>query len=176
MYLTQSLHQAVQRDPARTFTVFGARTRTVGESVDRIARLAGALRELGVRTDDRVGILALNSDRYHEFLLAVPWTGAVVIPVNVRWSVAEIAYSLVDCGTDVLVVDDAFAPAVPALREQAPNLRTVIFSGDGDVPDGLLDYEELVADGPAVEDARRGGDRPVRRLLHRRAPRASRRA
>jgi acyl-CoA synthetase (AMP-forming)/AMP-acid ligase II len=38
-------------------------------------------------------MLSLNSDRYREFLLGVPWAGAVVNPVNTRWSPAEVAYS-----------------------------------------------------------------------------------
>jgi acyl-CoA synthetase (AMP-forming)/AMP-acid ligase II len=103
VHLTQSLHLAAQRGRDRVSTVFGDRRRTVGESVDRVARLAGALRGLGVDTGDRVGIYALNSDRYHELLLAVPWAGAVVNPVKVRCSAAEAAYSLVDRRTDVLL-------------------------------------------------------------------------
>ena len=158
MYLTQALHRTVQQDPYRVLTICGDRTRTVAESIDRIARLAGALRRMGVTRGDRVGILALNSDRYHEFLLAVPWADAVVNPVNVRWTAAEIAYSLVDCDTRVLFVDDAFAPMLPELRAQAPNLDTVIFCGDGTCPDDALDYEQLVASHEPIEDARRGGD------------------
>ncbi|MEU3011624.1 long-chain-fatty-acid--CoA ligase [Nocardia asteroides] len=158
MHITQSLHTALQRDPDRIATICGTRRRTVAESVDRIARLAGALRELGVGSGDRVGIYALNSDRYHELLLAVPWADAVVNPVNIRWSPAEVAYSLVDCGTDVLVVDDAFAGAVDALRAAAPNLRAVVFAGDGPTPEGMLAYEELVSAAAPIPDARRGGD------------------
>ncbi len=158
MHITQSLHAALQRDPDRIATIFGARERTVAESVDRIARLAGALRAHGVGSGDRVGIYSLNSDRYHELLMAVPWADAVVNPVNVRWSVAEVAYSLNDCGTDVLVVDDTFAGTVDALRAEVPNLRTVIFAGDGPTPDGMLAYEELLAATTPIPDARRGDD------------------
>jgi acyl-CoA synthetase (AMP-forming)/AMP-acid ligase II len=115
MQLTQLLHRDVQQDPQRAATVFGDRVRTIAESADRVARFAGALRALGVQPGDRVGIMALNSDRYHEYLLAVPWAGAVVMPVNVRWSVAEVAYALDDCQTDVLLVDDAFAGVLTEL-------------------------------------------------------------
>ena len=93
-------------------------------------------------------MLSLNSDRYHEFLLAVPWAGAVVNPVNIRWSPAEVAYSLADCDTRVLLVDDAFAPVIPELRDRAPDLGTVIFCGDGPQPDGTLAYEQLLAENP----------------------------
>ena len=146
MYVTQALHRLVQQEPDRPLTVYQGRVRTVAESADRVARLAGALRSAGVGPGDRVGMLSLNSDCYHEFLLGVPWAGAVVNPVNIRWSPAEVAYSLVDCDTRVLLVDDAFAPAIPALREQAPCLETVIFCGEGSQPGGTLHYEQLLAE------------------------------
>ena len=66
MYLTQGLHRAVQQYPDRPMTIHGDRVRTAAEVHDRVARLAGALRGLGVGDGDRVAILALNSDRYHE--------------------------------------------------------------------------------------------------------------
>jgi acyl-CoA synthetase (AMP-forming)/AMP-acid ligase II len=158
MYLTQGLHRAVQQQPDEVMTICGARRRTFREVAGRVARLAGALRELGVGDGDRVAMLALNSDRYNEYLLAVPWAGAVLNPVNFRWSVAEIAYSLCDSASRVLLVDDMFAPMLPALREAVPGLATVIGAGDGPAPDGALDYEDLIAAAEPVEDRRRGGD------------------
>ncbi|MBW0092627.1 long-chain fatty acid--CoA ligase [Pseudonocardia sp. KRD-184] len=158
MHITQALHRAVQQAPDLPATVFGERTRTWAECADRVARLAAALRGLGVASGDRVGILALNSDRYHEYLLAVPWADAVLNPANVRWSAAEIAYSLADSGTRVLLVDDAFAPMLPALRAAHPDLGTVIHCGEAPAPDGMLSYEELVAAHEPVEDAFRGGE------------------
>ena len=158
MYLTQALHRNLQRDPDRPATIYRDRIRTVAQSVDRISRMAGALAELGVQRGDRVGILALNSDRYQEYFYAVPWIGAALNPVNIRWSPAEIAYSLSESDTRVLFVDDAFAPMIPALREQFSGLATVIHCGDGDGPADALDYETLVADSAAVEDFRTGGD------------------
>ncbi|MCR6486284.1 long-chain fatty acid--CoA ligase [Amycolatopsis sp. OK19-0408] len=154
MHLTQTLHQAVQQGPDRPMTVFGDRVRTVAEVAERVPRFAGALKELGVGASDRVGILALNSDRYHEYLLAVPWANAVLNPVNIRWSPAEIAYSLTESDTRVLLVDDAFAAMVPKLGD----IATVIHIGDAPTPDGMLGYEDLIAEAGPIEDARRGGD------------------
>ncbi|MBF6212668.1 long-chain fatty acid--CoA ligase [Nocardia puris] len=156
MYLTQSLHRALQQRPDALATIYGERTRTVAESADRVARFAGALRGLGVGKGDRVGILALNSDRYHEYYIAVPWLGAVVNPVNIRWSPAEIVYSLRDSGTTTLLVDDMFAQALPAILAEYP-LEHVVFIGDGERPDGTLDYETLVAESDPAPDTRTGG-------------------
>jgi acyl-CoA synthetase (AMP-forming)/AMP-acid ligase II len=157
VYLTQTLHRLLQQEPDRVLTICGVRSRTVAESVARIARFAGALRTLGVEEGDRVGIMALNSDRYHEYLLGVPWAGGALNPVNIRWSAAEVAYSLVDCDTRVLVIDDAFAAVLPELRRLAPNVTTVIHCGDGPTPDGALGYERLLADATPIDDACYGG-------------------
>ena len=157
MEITQPLHRALQLTPDRTITVFGDRTRTVAESADRIARLAGALRSRGLKPGDRVGIMALNSDIFHEALLGIPWAGGVVAPVNYRWSAAEIAYSLEECGVSVLIVDDAFLDLAGAVQALYGGVSTLIRTGAAPTPDGALDYEALLADTAPAEDARRGG-------------------
>ncbi|MBW0102295.1 long-chain fatty acid--CoA ligase [Pseudonocardia sp. KRD291] len=158
MRLTQALDRAVQQTPDLAATVFGDRTRTWAQCRDRVARFAGALHTLGIGAGDRVAMLALNRDDYHEFQLAVPWSGGVGVPVNTRWSVEEIAFSLVDSGTRVLLVDDTFLGQVPAVLERAPSVEAVIHCGDGPAPEGLLSYEELIATHEPVPDAGRGGD------------------
>ncbi|MGW1675375.1 long-chain-fatty-acid--CoA ligase [Streptomyces sp. NPDC002324] len=158
MYLTQALHRSVHNNPAGEAAIAGDRIRTFDSLHERVARFAGALKAVGVEAGDRVAILSLNSDRYIEYLFAVPWAGGVLNPVNIRWSPAEIAYSLDDSGSAVLLVDDMFAKMLPALRGRSTALRTVIHCGDGPTPDGALSYEELLAAAEPVADARRSGD------------------
>ena len=75
MYLTQALHRALQQQPDQVASRFGHRTRTFRELGDRVARLAGALHALGMNEGDRIAMLALNSDRYLEYQMGVPWAG-----------------------------------------------------------------------------------------------------
>ncbi|GAA1331596.1 AMP-binding protein [Pseudonocardia xinjiangensis] len=145
MELTQALHRAVQQIPNRPATILGERTRTWAESADRVARLAGLLRGLGVQPEDRVAILSANSDIYHEFMLAACWAGAAFVPVNTRWAVSEIAFSLEDSGTGVLLVDETFAPLVSDIRELAPVVSEVIVDGTGPAPSGMHHLDGLVA-------------------------------
>lgn len=159
MYLTQSLHRAAQQTPEKAATIYGERLRSHRESAERISRLAGALRALGVAEGDRVAIHALNSDHFHEFLYAVWWIGAVANPVNTRWSAREIAHSLKESDTRILFVDDTFAPAVPALRELWDGIETLVHCGDGPVPEGMHGHDGLIAAHEPVEDLRAGGDR-----------------
>ncbi len=161
MYSTQGFHRSVQQNPDAVATVDGGRQRTFGEIETRVARLAGALRAAGVAAGDRVGYLGLNSDRFLEYYLAVAWADAVAVPVNTRWTPTEIAYSLNDSGTTVLMVDDRFAPGVGQLRTLVPDLTTVIHAGDGEPPAGMLCFEDMVVTGEPVPDVRRGGDAPA---------------
>ncbi|MGB1762921.1 acyl-CoA synthetase [Alloalcanivorax xenomutans] len=151
MYLTQSLHKALQQCPERTATVCDGRRHSYAEWVPRVARVAGALQGLGVAPGDRVGILALGSDRYLETIYGCWWRGAVINPVNIRWSPREIAYSLDDCGTRVLLVDRNFVHMVPRLGELSEALEEVIYLDD-DAPADLTGYESWIADAPELDD------------------------
>lgn len=109
MYLTQALHRALQQHPERIAVRWGERTHTYRQFVDRVApRLAGALKRLGMRPSSSVAMLSLNSDRYLEYQMGVPWGGGRrrAQPCNIRWSPTETAYSLYDPGSEILLVDD----------------------------------------------------------------------
>ena len=158
MYLTQGLQRALQQHPNRTAVYFGALRRSFGELGDRVARLADALQALGMAPGDRVAMLAMNSDRYLEYQLGVPWGGGVVNPCNVRWSLAEIVYSLKDSGSSILIVDRTFASMVDPIRREAPGIREVVFADDGSAPASTHTYEAILAAAKPVADAGRQGD------------------
>jgi acyl-CoA synthetase (AMP-forming)/AMP-acid ligase II len=158
MNVTQPLHSAANLTPDALATNMDGRIRTWGELADRVARLAGALQNLGVDEGDRVAILALNSDRFIEYYFAVWWAGAVVVPMNVRWSPAENAYSLTDSGTKVLFTDRAFASIVPEVQKQARGLETLVYMDEDGLPGGMLAYEQLIASTAPAVDVRRAGD------------------
>ncbi|SCK16722.1 long-chain acyl-CoA synthetase [Variovorax sp. HW608] len=158
MYLTQALHRAVQQKPDRIAVRFGSRSRSFREFAERVARLAGALQKLGMKEGDRVAMLALNSDRYLEYQMAVPWGGGVLNPCNIRWSGPEILYSLNDSGSTILLVDDTFRPLVEAIRKDAATLRELIYCGERETPAGMLNYEALLDTAQPVPDAARRGD------------------
>ena len=159
MYLTQSLHRAVQVHPDRIAVRFGERQRTFLEFEDRVARLADALQTLGMQEGDRVAMLSLNSDRFLEYQMGVPWGGGVLNPCNTRWSPSEILYSLEDSGSTILLVDDAHKSMVEKFRRESSTLRVFIYCGDGVVPEGMHSYEELLAlSQPAPDAMRRSED------------------
>lgn len=125
---------------------------------DRVARLAGALQGLGMGTGDRVALLSLNSDRFIEYFFATVWGGGAMMPMNIRWVPAECAYALNDAGAEILLVDDAFKDAGAAIKPLVPGLKTIVYCGDGDTPEGMENYEDILAAAEPALDAGRGGD------------------
>ena len=95
------------------------------EFSDRTAKLAGGLRSLGVKDGERIGILALNSYDYFQLYFAVPWAGAVLVPINTRWSLSEIHDCLKDSDCSTLLVDCSFAKHIEHLHRALPHLRLI---------------------------------------------------
>jgi acyl-CoA synthetase (AMP-forming)/AMP-acid ligase II len=158
MYLTQALKRTVQIDGRGVATLCAGRERTWNECGERIAKLAGALRRLGVTDGERVAVLALNSDRYFEYFYAVPWAGGVFVPINIRLAAPEVAFWLNDSGAEILFIDDNFLPLLGALDGQLESVRDVVYMGDGPTPAGMYGYEAILEAEHPVQDALRCGD------------------
>ncbi len=156
--LTQFMHSAAEARPSAIATICGDRQQTWAQFRERVVRLAGGLHKMRVKASDPVAILALNSDRYTEYYFACWYAGVAVVPMNIRWTVVENAYSLNDSGAKILFVDKAFSVALPEIRKTAKNLKHVIYLDDGDCPDGMTPYEEVIASAAPCEDAGRRGE------------------
>ena len=158
MYLTAGLHRSVQKHPDKTATVTGSRRQTFQQLAQRVAQTAGALQALGMQPGERLSVLAQNSDRMMELLLAGWWAGLVVNPINTRWSAGEVSYALRDCAASALAVDDALWPVAPSLEADLPALRHRLYMGQVATPAGYQLLEALVQQAPVVEDVRSAPD------------------
>lgn len=132
---------------------------TYGAIADRVARLAGALVDLGIRPGDRVATFGHNSVRHLELYYAVPLVGAVLHTVNVRLFPEQVRWIMQHAG-DVAVFHDAeLADTVTALGDDLPDVGTWVQMGGTDRPSGHLDHDDLIAGGrprnhrPVDEDA-----------------------
>lgn len=154
--ITRPFHALLRDHPDRIATVDGARQRTWREVAGRGRRLAHVLQALGVAPGDRVALLAPNGDLCMDYWFGALWAGAVLTPVNTRWTAGEIAYSLTDSASGVLLIDAAFLPMLPAIRAAAPGLRHVLATG-APVED-CLDLEALLSGADNAQEQARGGE------------------
>jgi fatty-acyl-CoA synthase len=141
-----------------TCTSTGTRRQSYGATGVRAARLANALRSLGVDADQRVATLMWNNAEHLEAYVAIPSMGAVLHTLNLRLDPEVIGYIATHAGDDVVIVDPTLVPLLAQVLPHAPTIRHVIVSGDGtdDLPkadlarDGRLvhSYEDLLAAQP----------------------------
>jgi len=155
--LTQGLRRAAQIRPNETAIRFAARHRSWSRCIERVTHVAGALKALDIGRGDRVAILALNSDRYFELMYALPWIGAVMVPINTRLAAPEIEYILSDSGAIALFIDGSMAHHLKDLDGKMQGVREVVWIDDISSPEGMLHYEDLAAY-EAVDDAGAAGD------------------
>jgi acetyl-CoA synthetase len=81
---------------------------TYGELDEEVCRLAGALRRLGVRSGDRVGIYMPMCPEVAISVLATVKIGAVIIPIFSGYGAEAIATRLQDAEAKVLICADGF--------------------------------------------------------------------
>jgi long-chain acyl-CoA synthetase len=154
---TQLIARIVQTAGSELATVNGERQQTWRQFQEKIASFAGGLQALGVAKEDCVAMLALNSDRYFEFMYAVPWAGAVFQPINTRLAGPEVIYWLNDSEAKVVLVDSSFAALIDQIRPHLKYAKHFVFVDEGTIPEGYGSYGDLVS-APPVADAGRQGD------------------
>src|SRR3954452_20610262 len=105
-----------------TATDGSVRSQTYAELGARAARLANALRSLGVSGDDRVGTFQWNNAEHLEAYFAVPSMGSVLHTLNIRLFPEQLTYIANHAEDTVVIVDDSL---VDLLARQLPTFETV---------------------------------------------------
>jgi fatty-acyl-CoA synthase len=153
LLLTEFLHRARELFPTKEIVQYrdGA---PVGrypyrDYYERVLKLAGALRELGIRPGDRVATLAWNHHRHLELYLAVPLAGAVLHTINLRLEPGEIGYILEHADDRAIVADTALLPAIEQARAARRGMTVVATDG---AASGALSYEDLLEAAPPLLD------------------------
>jgi fatty-acyl-CoA synthase len=117
--------------------------------VDRVGRAAAALTAAGIEPGDRVAAFLPNVPELLELHFAVPAAGAVLVPVNVRITAAELAYILDHSGARILITHPSLAEtATAAAATLAPPPRTILTRASA--ADGSA-YEDMLAGAAPAE-------------------------
>jgi acyl-CoA synthetase (AMP-forming)/AMP-acid ligase II len=131
--------------------------------VVRVRKLAKQLANLGINRGDVVSILAPNCTEFFETYYACTMLGAILNPINYRFSKQEIAFILQDSGAKALVVHSDKGQIIDEIGKVCLDLDTVIFFGDSQHArpsilsfdyDTLLGLGETLTLGSAETEAR----------------------
>ena len=108
------------------------RRRSYADVGMRSARLANALRALGVDADQRVGTFMWNNAEHLEAYLAIPSMGAVLHTLNLRLAADQVGYIATHAGDYAVIVDSSLIPLFAKVLPMAETIKHVIVSGPAD--------------------------------------------
>jgi len=120
---------------------------SAAEMLRRVAGIARALGELGIRPGDRVGVFAPNCPEWHVADLAIQGMGGATVPVYFRESPERLTYILKDSGARVAFTSgEDQARRIAECRVHLPELEHVIsVAPPADLRGDILRYESLIA-------------------------------
>ncbi|BBX63090.1 long-chain-fatty-acid--CoA ligase [Mycobacterium saskatchewanense] len=144
---------------ARTVTTStgnGYRSCTYRELGEEAARLANALRRLGITGDQRVATFMWNNSEHLAAYLAVPSMGAVLHTLNIRLFPEQIAFVANEAEDQVVLVDSSLTRLLAPILSELKTVHTVILVGEGDTASleesgkTVLRYRDVI-DGESAE-------------------------
>jgi acyl-CoA synthetase (AMP-forming)/AMP-acid ligase II len=142
MNTTEFLYIATAICPDRPFIVFEGKRWSFAQFNERVNRLAGAFRELGVHPGDRIGMLQVNCPQYVEAYFAAVKLGAIFVPLNFRAKPDELAYMIANSGASILLTGARYFDMIQEILAQLPAVKTCICVDDR--KDQSPFYEDLV--------------------------------
>lgn len=152
--LADSLALRVNEDPRRPFVAFEDRRLTYAQVDAQADALAAALHELGIEAGDRIALTLPNWPEFVVSAFAAAKLGAVIVPLNPRFTPPELQYMLRHSesvavvtaenweGTDYLARFEQFLGVLP-------DLQYVLSVGEEDLwyDDRIHQFEDLVSSG-----------------------------
>jgi len=129
--------------PDKIATAFQGAHLTFAQIKEQSDKFATALRRLGIKQGDRVGIMLPNCPQYLIAAFAVLRLGATVVNVNPLYTPREVSVVAEDSGMRLILTLDALAPVSLAIKDQTDIENIIVTS--------LAEYSADAAETPTVK-------------------------
>src|ERR1700726_3403341 len=133
---------------------------TYGELQQQSCRVANLLRRLGVRREERVAMIMLDTVDFPVVFLGAIRAGVVPVPLNTLLTSDQYAYVLADCRARVLFISEALLPVVKDMLGRMPDLDHVIVAGN-DAHGYKKLSDEIAGEGDSFSTAATHADEPA---------------
>jgi benzoate-CoA ligase family protein len=125
--------------------------------LERVNRAGNALRKLGVRREERIALVLVDTPDFAYSFFGAIKIGAVPVPLNTLLKPAEYQYMLNDSRARIAIVSDAVLPQIRAIfGGELRYLEKVVVSGAGTDSFSLLlqqSFPQLAAEPTSKDDA-----------------------
>jgi acyl-CoA synthetase (AMP-forming)/AMP-acid ligase II len=109
---------------------------------ERANQFANLLLARGVKRGDKVSILLMNCIEWLPIYFGILKSGAIVVPLNFRYSSSEIKYALDLADVSILIFGPEFIDRMQEIKGKIPNVHTIFYVG-ANCPDFAEGYEQL---------------------------------
>jgi acyl-CoA synthetase (AMP-forming)/AMP-acid ligase II len=113
-------------------------------------KFANMLIDKGIKKGDKVAILLMNCLEWLPVYFGILKTGALVVPMNFRYTSEEIKYCLNLSEADALVFGEEFIQRVEKIQGCLPRVKSLIFVGES-CPTFSCSYDKLIDKYPNQE-------------------------
>jgi acyl-CoA synthetase (AMP-forming)/AMP-acid ligase II len=137
---------------------------THAELLARGKQLAAALHQAGVRHQDRVAMLSMNSIEFGEVMAATQWGGYILAGVNWRLAAPEMAVMLKDSTPAALIFEAQYLPIVEQLRPQLDSVTRYVCVGAS--TDWAQSYDSFLAGGDPAGPPQRATEADIACLIY----------
>ncbi len=138
--------EIVTRRPDKSFHRY-----TYADFVSRSKKLAVALKKLGLEDGDRVGTLGWNTYQHLEAYFGIPCSGAVLHTLNPRLHEDDLAFIANHAEDRAMLIDESLVPVFQKFRGETNIEHAIVVTEGGEVAEGMLSYEDLLADADETE-------------------------
>ena len=149
--IADHISRQAHRHPNRPAVSFGGDTFSWATFEKRCWGVATLLFDLGVRAGDRVAYLGLNSHRYFECYYAPSRIGAILVPLNIRLSVAELVECVADCTPKALIMDPHLVHEARSIASTCPSIEVLVCATSETAPEGMHAYDPVAGQHPSAE-------------------------
>jgi len=136
-----SYHAATNPKKRAMYDLVSGRDFSYAQMHDRVAQVAGMLRDKGIQPGDRVAFLCLNTTDVMELVFGCWRVGAIALALNFRLTPPELAFILNDAEATMVLVDAPFAPLAEPTKGLTKVKHWVMTDGVG----GDSEYEQGLA-------------------------------
>jgi acyl-CoA synthetase (AMP-forming)/AMP-acid ligase II/acyl carrier protein len=137
----------IERTPSKNCR----RTLTWKEFNDRINKVSNYLStELKIKEKDFVLHLQYNSLEWLITYFAIIKIGAIVVPLNFRFSGHDILYAANVCKPKNVILGSEFIPVIQSIQKTLDTVKSFICIGEK-VPDDMIDYQVIMSCGDRSE-------------------------
>ena len=146
--LADLVRDAATSFPRKAALLFRGRSIFFYELDERVDSTAAVLSSLGVGLEDRVALLLGNVPEFVYGLYGTLRAGGVAVPLNVMLTPNEIRAILLDAGAKVAITELSTLPALMSVRQDLPDLTSVLTIGGPPPPRGTISFEQALQDAP----------------------------